>query len=462
MCRLTILTTMKVFHCYRRQSFDSMIALINALASALFSYLSRWIAVCLLSIVALPIYANPDAVIAECRTIALDQSGFIECVDLLEQDSQQSLESIESDWIEHFRTTADVAAADTEINKLLDTSVRYREYRDQHCSFMTSGLDSISMATSESACRVSMNRVRQTQLRRLLIEHRVKLGVGNFYRGFYLQTQNSALFQSCDLRQDWTVTADDQTSARLNERYEALTTEDLEIVYIEFRGVVSVTDTSDTVDAVTVNALSLIRPLLDNDCEPVVNGIVRANGEDDVVAEPDTESIDDNASGVPAPISPAATTDSTIDDLGDAGFEYGYFGAWTSLCAAQAQRVCKAQTTDTYSSEGDWQLVADRSADRNWRVRISPTTDSHVIGSQVQVAIDGNALLTAPVTGRQVLIGDAVTLASGERALQLLNSMRSGSSFELNWNTENQSNANLVFSLSGVSLALQYFDERGN
>ena len=437
---------------------------INVLKSVVFSYLSRWLVTVVLSIVAIPIYADQNAVMSECRNLAFDQSGFIECIDLLQQDTEQSLASVESDWIAHLRNTqADALNAEDEINQLLASGVTYREYRDQHCGFKTLGLDSVSMATTAGACRVAMDRVRLTELRRLLIEHRARLGTGNFYRGFYLQTQDSGIFQSCDLRQDWTVNASADVDARLTERYQALTTETLEIVYIEFRGVAAGTETPDTIGEVTVNSVSLIRPLLDSDCEHTQ--VTQQTADNEVEEEQDVDigtAVDSSAEGLTNSPGAAVTTDSTIDDLGDAGYVYGYFGAWTSLCAADAPQVCKAQTTDVFSSEGDWQMVVDRSADRNWRVRIAPTTDSHVIGSQVQVTIDGVALLTAPVSSSQVLIGDTITLATGERALQLLNSMRNGVSFELNWNSQNQTNANLMFSLVGVSLALQYFDERGN
>ena len=155
-------------------------------------------------------------------------------------------------------------------------------------------------------------------------------------------------------------------------------------------------------------------------------------------------------------------TDITIDELGDAGFVYGYFGLWTSMCAAESQLICKAQSDDTFSTEGDWQLIVDRSADNNWRVRVAPLTDSHVVSSQVQVNVDSAALFSVPAADDQILLGNALTLASGNRALQLLNTMRDGASIELSWNTAEQSSATVMFSLSGVRLALQYFDERGN
>ncbi len=438
----------------------------------MFLFLSRWLVVVCLSIAVLPVFADSKAIISQCRNLSLDQSGFVECIKLLEVESGISLETIESEWIAYLQggegnsAETDNTTIDAELDQLLSTSVSYREYRDQYCRFQVTGLDDVLMSTNSGACRIAMDRDRTSNLRRLLIERRARRVSGNFYRGYYLEANAVGLFQSCDQRQDWSVAAVEAIQQRLTERYDELTTEALEMVYVELRGVVAAAENEAVPAALQINELNLVRPLLESDCQITTVTLVSdttASAPDDFPASDAFD--DDTEASVPATdtaIAAGDTTNVTIDELGDGGFLYGYFGAWTSMCAADSQLVCKAQSDDTFSSAGNWQLMVDRSANGNWRVRLTPTTDSHVIGSQMQVAVDGASLFTVPPGSEQILLGSAVTLATGNRALQLLNTMRDGAAFEISWNTPEQTSANLAFSLSGISLALQYFDNRGN
>lgn len=437
----------------------------------MFLFLSRWLVVVCLSIAVLPVFADSKAIISQCRNLSLDQSGFVECIKLLEVESGISLETIESEWIAYLQggegnsAETDNATIDAELDQLLSTSVSYREYRDQYCRFQVTGLDDVLMSTNSGACRIAMDRDRTSKLRSLLIEQRARRISGNFYRGYYLQANGVGLFQSCDQRQDWSVAAVEAIQQRLTERYDELTTEALEMVYVELRGVVTTSENEAVPAELQINELNLVRPLLESDCRIATVPLVSDTTASAPADFPESDAFDDTEEAAPASDTAnavSATTNATIDDLGDAGFLYGYFGAWTSMCAADSQLVCKAQSDDTFSSAGNWQLMVDRSVNGNWRVRLTPTTDSHVIGGQMQVAVDGASLFTVPPGSEQVLIGSAVTLATGNRALQLLNTMRDGAAFEISWNTPEQTSANLVFSLSGISLALQYFDNRGN
>ena len=426
--------------------------------------LSGWLAVCSLSITSLPVFADTTAVIAHCRDLSLDQAGFVECIKLLEVESELSLATIESEWLTFLQDAQDTSVASDEpstipqVDQLLATTAVYLEYRNRHCGFVASGLDENSMPIAIGACRVSMDRERANQLRSTLIEQRASVANGNFYRGYYLQANGVDLFQSCDQRQDWSVSASDEIQQRLAARYEALTTEALETVYVELRGQVSTAESASVSSDIQINELNLIRPVLETDCQPTI-AVVSETTASAPTEFPATDAFTDSAQDSTAAVE---VPDITIDELGEAGFVYGYFGPWASMCAAESQLVCKAQSDDTFSTVGDWQLMVDRSADSNWRVRVAPLTDSHVFGSQVQVYVDGAALFSLPAANDQILLGNALTLASGDRALQLLNHMRDGVSIELSWNTAEQSSASLVFSLSGVQLALQYFDERSN
>ena len=429
-----------------------------------FYNLAGWLTVCLLSIASLPVFADTKAVISHCRDLSLDQAGFIECIKLLEVESELSLATIESEWLTYLQDEQDTSAesddqsANSQLDQLLATSVAYREYRNQHCDFVAFGLDEDSMPVAGGACRVSMDRERANQLRATLIEQRASAASGKFYRGYYLQVNGAGLFQSCDQRQDWSVSASDDLQQRLAARYDELTVEALEMVYVELRGKVSAAENASVSSDIQINELNLIRPVLETDCQSsaaVVSATTASAPTEFPADDAFTDDVQDTAAADDA-------TDITIDELGGAGFVYGYFGLWTSMCAAESQLICKAQSDDTFSTEGDWQLIVDRSADNNWRVRVAPLTDSHVVSSQVQVNVDSAALFSVPAADDQILLGNALTLASGNRALQLLNTMRDGASIELSWNTAEQSSATVMFSLSGVRLALQYFDERGN
>ncbi|MEM7256169.1 MAG: hypothetical protein AAF404_02150 [Pseudomonadota bacterium] len=415
------------------------------------------------------VHGNEPAVrdvLLQCRHLSLDQSGFEECLEVLDRESELALAGIESDWLELLdaaeqssatESTNEVAVSEPEQMRLM--AARFLEFRDQTCAFSVAGLDDLTASAALQACRVSMNRDRLGFLQRQYIERRAQIDHGAFYRGYLLMTADRGLFQSCEHRQDWVIDGDDVQTREIVDRYDTTTTETLELVYMEVRGSLQGADGSAPV--LQVNRLNMLRPVTERDCTgPVVETPADDAADDD---NPDADIDDDTTLAIGTDSDTGTTAQlATIDNYGAAGFIYGYFGEWTTICAAEAQQVCQAQAQHSLSTQGDWELLIDRSSSRQWRVRLMPTTDSHIVGSDIQLSIDGVAITTVPVASQQLLLEQSQVLMHGDNALQLINRLKSGGTFELSWNDINQSAVSLIFALNGVTLALDSFGDLGN
>lgn len=429
-----------------------------------FSVVSVWLLIS--STLASGAYAASPAtgeVLRQCRQLSLDQSGFEECLLVIERESELALAGIEADWLALLEEAepADTNGDDTDLiepEQMRLMASQFREFRDQTCRFSVSTLDGLSASEALPACRVSMNRDRLEFLQRQIIERRTRSEHGTFYRGYLLITDDRGIFQSCEHRQDWEIRGEDSQTQAIADRYSETTTETLELVYVELRGQVLAVE--DSAPVLEVGRINLLRAVTDTDCTGVVTEAVISESTDETL----DETVDEDAllANIDEPAIDNPAQQATIDHYGAAGFIYGYFGEWTSTCAADAQQVCQAQAQHALSTEGDWELQVDRSNARQWRVRLVPTTGSHILGSGMQLSIDGVAITTVPVASQQLLLGQAQVLMQGDRALQLIDRMKTGGTFELSWNGPDQSTVSLIFSLNGVTLALDYFDNLGN
>jgi hypothetical protein len=453
---------MKVFSGSLCQSFDSM----KRSGTAILAIWAASTSAALYSDRAVAVTSEAREVMTQCRTLSFDQAGFDECLAVIERESELTMSGIETDWLALAEESAAAAAPSTgdsgvpELDQLHAMATQYREYRDQLCEFGAKELDDVSAVPAAQACRISMNRDRTALLQQLYIERQARRQRGTFYRGYLLMTDDAGLFQSCELRQDWTIEASDEQREQIRDRYTEVTSEVLELVYVELRGRLVLPDAADPV--MQVNHLNLLRPVLDSDCTnaPAAPATETVSGEQGE-AEPDASGSDANAVDS-TDNTPAAAAEATIDSYGAAGFMYGYFGDWTSVCAADAPQVCQAQVQHSLSTEGDWRLLIDRSTDLNWRVRLMATTSSHTVAGAIQLSINGAAATTVPVPSQQLLLDRPHTLVQGDPALDLINRMKSGGTVEMNWNSTLQDNISLIFSLNGAALALNYFDNRGN
>ncbi len=460
MCCCTILTETKVFPGITRQSFDSMK---NSSYSTLVIF-CMWFFISALAAETHASEPNAAQVVSQCRNLSLDQSGFEECLIVLERDAELAMAGIETDWAELVESSDGVSDTDSgssEVERLRLMETQFRDYRDQYCDFTVAGLDEISREPAVQACRISLNRARANELRRLYVERRTRLAHGSFYRGYFLLTDDKGIFQSCDLRQDWIVDDQSDEIESINERYREVTTEVLELVYLEFRG--RLVTVEKTRPVMQINRLNLLRPVLDRDCTTAVMSIgIEAVDETELQSADGEAVLNDEIADTEVPDATPVTTEATIDSYGAAGFLYGYFGEWTSACAADAGQVCQAQAQQLFASEGNWSLLIDRSSARSWRIRLMPTTDSHIVDSGIQLSVDGVAQTTIPVASQQMLLNQPLVLLQGEAALQMINRLRTGGTLEMFWNNSLQSSTSVMFSLNGVTLALDYFDSLDN
>lgn len=88
------------------------------------------------------ITVETSAVMVHCRNLSFDQTGFDECLDVVERESELALQGIESDWITLEEQTAGSSEGDTSlsgVDQLRVMSTQYREYRDQLCDFSSRG-----------------------------------------------------------------------------------------------------------------------------------------------------------------------------------------------------------------------------------------------------------------------------------------------------------------------------------
>ncbi len=333
----------------------------------------------------------------------------------------------------------------------------YRQYRDQRCQWQASLAGADRLSPYYQACVIALNRDRTLLLRRLLVEKRASDIAGESFRGYFVQTASGGNFQSCERRQDWWVTGSDDVIEALMRRYDDITSENLEMVYIELRGraagAVSSGPGSDFVGSVDVSEISLMRPILDHDCGPLQEAGVQVATDEMTLADGDEEFIDD------APAETASGNAVTIDDLGDAGFLYGYFSNWRSACAIDKLTVCQAQAQAFYSTEDAWIVSVDRSSNGRWRVRLVPTTENHVIDGLVQIIVDDSEISALNKAATQVEVNRGFVVAEGSGARRLLGQMRRGQLLDFKWTGSDQKAASLSFSLQGITRALEYFDQ---
>lgn len=450
MCSGTTLTEMKVFSSIFRQSFDSR----SVIATVALTPLIALIAGCGNVLADI---AEVDAVMVQCRNLAADQTDYKECLTILERESELALAGMESDWAELVSgTETQTPAALPEVEQLQQMATQFREYRSKLCEFSVKELDQISVVAAGQACRVSMNRQHARFLRQLYIERRARRTHGDFYRGYFLMAEDKGLFQSCELRQDWVIDTDESLREIIMERYREVTTEALELVYVEWRG--RVLNTEDLEAVMRVSRLNLMRPILDSDCNNSLPSAETDSTPEGDRTESESESGEVDVANNEVAGEPPPTVATTIDNYGAAGFTYGYFGDWTSACAADARQVCQAQVQHSLSTEGDWRLLIDRSSSLMWRVRLVPTSNSHFVGSGLQLSLDGVVNTTIEVASKQILLDQPYTLLQGASALKFINGMKNGATLELLWNGNVQGNSSLIFPLNGVALALNYFD----
>ena len=86
-----------------------------------------------------------------------------------------------------------------------------------------------------------------------------------------------------------------------------------------------------------------------------------------------------------------------------------------------------------------------------------------MIGRAIGINIDGVEVSARPVPKEGVAVKAEVgiTLAEGDAALTLINRMRGGQLLSLGWSLPTEIGTELNFSLSGVTRALEFFDQNG-
>jgi hypothetical protein len=334
----------------------------------------------------------------------------------------------------------------------------YRIYRDQRCDWESGlfGADRVDVYTT--ACGAWLNQQRAQSLSVQLSEKRALDANGTFYRGFYIEDADGGIYQSCDRRQEWRMTGDGDILDEIATRYAAIDRDNLEMAYLELRGDRhSASGDSGISGTLRVRSVNLLRAIDEADCSarPVVVSRLavneRAGGEqtEDEVGAPADSSV--------------APDDVTVDSLGASGFLYGYFSNWVSACAVDQSSVCMAQADSGLSGLGEWRLVVDRSLQRQWKVQLIPTISDTVIGRAIGINIDGVEVSARPVPKEGVAVKAEVgiTLAEGDAALTLINRMRGGQLLSLGWSLPTEIGTELNFSLSGVTRALEFFDQNG-
>jgi len=288
----------------------------------------------------------------------------------------------------------------------------------------------------------------------LLAQQRAVDKGGRGYSGYYVKTDNGALFQACDRRTDWWVTGTDSVLSALDRRYndiEAQSVQVTDLLYIELSGDVTgapgVGPGADYEAAIAVRSIGLLRPVSAQDCSaanssvPVVAGIAAA-------ADTAAESYQSDAA--------------TVDNFASSGFLYGYFNDWLTACAITENSVCSAETNAQFASDGDWRLRVDRSLEGDWRIFLIPTTEDQVIEKQLTMKInDAEVFLDKTYPLSMLLpINQGQVLADGELAREVIAKLRLGRELRLQWFDETDVMSELTFSLQGVTSALEYFDNK--
>lgn len=365
----------------------------------------------------------------------------------------------------------DEAAVSTDANRLPTTGhhalhlqqfevlvTGFRQYRDQRCEWESGIRNSAGYRSDAEACTIALNHQRTIHLRDLLAEKRATDIAGEPFRGWYVQSATGASFQSCDHRVDWWVSGADEVLQLLTRRYDDITAEKREIVFVELRGEVMTAPSrgpgADFVAGIEVVSVNLVRPILEWDCSAIKDIEVLPDIITETGFESDTASNDESVS-----VANSTLEVLTVDDLGDAGFLYGYFNSWMSACAVDQLTVCKSQTQVNFSTEEDWLLSIDRSSIGEWRVWLVPTTNDHTVGRLLKVDIDGVEVRVIKVADSQFDVNRGMVIASDAQARALIAQMRTGGSLDISWIRSDLAGARLSFSLLGITRALEYFDQ---
>lgn len=475
--------------------------------------------------------ASADTVqyITECRSDSVDRPSYVQCISLQYEAAEAALQNIEATWsVELLKTAADEpdsveeqpsatateqsAAGENEVIAIVgnatmegaasgsvinvdDNAVEtgkvadagplsraerreqfamisgvFRKYRDEQCVWEAGLFDSVEDASRVKACKTAKTYERVRLLRQQLAEKITTDRIGRSYRGFYLQTQSGASFQDCDRRQNWWVTGDEATLQAIESRYREITSETLEMVYLEVRGhreaPLATEDGTEQVASLEVRSVVLIRPILEQDCSAPSSTDAEAN-----LIIPNPVPLDSNLSfAAPSFVSvdSPSTLDGderirglTIDELGEAGFLYGYFQSWGSACAVEQTRVCKTQTEAQYASTGDWTLIVDRSLRDEWRVRLQPGDREAVFDGALRVTIDGTEVFSRNINWDESQSDVGIVVGTGVRARELITTMRRGRQVSFDWSGSDSAVANIRFTLLGITRALDYFDNAG-
>ncbi len=328
----------------------------------------------------------------------------------------------------------------------------FRSYRDQHCKVEAGLFATDRVEVYRQACLIDQTQMRAQQLNTWLAKRRALANGGRSYRGYYVKTNNGALFQSCDRKVDWWVTGRDAVMASLDRRYTDISnrgasSSDVALLYAELRGTVKnapqVGAGADYSAMLEVENINLLRPVLKTDC---VNSKVIA-GAQLVAPEQALESYESTAA--------------TVDDYASAGFQYGYFNFWVSACSVTESTVCSTETDAQFASDGDWQLRLDRSLESDWRIQLISTTDNQVIERKLKMQIDGSAVFLGNSMQEPLILPmrQGVDITTGELARELIVKLRAGTEVRFEWLDESEVMSELKFSLLGVTRALEFFDQ---
>jgi len=468
--------------------------------------------------------SSGDQVIAECSAGSFDEAAIFECVTQKFEQAEASLRRTEQSWQRVLQeqtstpevqkkveatSTADNQGSssviaivndtaiqsgiatggarvinvdkDSEINEekgqeTFDTSVQlserfgflpalFRSYRDQHCAWQSTLFGEDRVRLHYLACLTSLTLNRTNDLTRSLALRRAINKHGRSYSGYYVKTDEGALFQACNRKTDWWVTGSDSVLSALSRRYldiNAQRTVAGDLLYAEVSGgVVSAPVSGSGADyesALFISNIGLLRPVAEQDCSGNFNsgnlysGNVSSYSAQGVVQTAGLQA----ANSVEGLQSDAAT----VDDYASSGFLYGYFNDWLTACAVTETSVCSAETEAQFASDGDWQLRVDRSLEGDWRILLIPTTDDQLIEKQLTMQINGAEVYLDRVFDRplQLALNQGRTIADGELARELIVKLRQGRELRLEWFDDSDVMSELKFSLLGVTRALEYFD----
>jgi len=342
----------------------------------------------------------------------------------------------------------------------------FRQYRNQLCAWESGLYSATRVDVYITACRAWQNEQRAQIIRSQLSEKRASDNNGTFFSGFYIEDDQGGIFQSCDRRREWRTSGNVEILAEMARRYDAVAPDNLEMAYLEVRGDYKQLNlpSGGFSGNLIVRNINLLRTIDEFDCSVTRRNSGRNSG---FVAF--DKAPNQNVGETTAPIDETdfadspANQDITVDALGSAGFLYGYFSSWVSACAVDQLSVCMAQTDSEYSADGEWRLVVDRSLEGQWRVKLMPTISDTNIGRAIAINIDGIEINSRPVSTSDATVTSesGITLVQGDSAREMIYQMRGGQKLSLTWNTPTEIGNEILFSLLGITRAVDFFDQSG-